>query len=701
MAVPAKCENCANDPQNRPSYPIQPPANLGVVLGVIGGCALVALVVAIVVPLVRRRARPNPSASVRRSLYRKVRDGDVERGAEVDARTNARVLYLPSRRSSFRHQKVFAGPDAQPLLPLLLDPLRPISALTWSDFHSRRSKSQSQSPPRTSTSSTDGTTDGSSRAMSDEDEYADGRAPERDRDRESLSTNRATTSHRSTSSRSAREREAAFRRDEQGRPQISNSTSGGYRARALPQPPRSPTPPGLPSKREYSIYSARRASLPLPITPTSPADQASAGMPHLFAPVPVSLAVPSPATASASAAGGSALSRHPSSRHRTGTLKPGMEPVLEDDAYAETRSLQLPSPPASPEQAQPQPHHRSSSSRRRPSLTPSQSAPLTTSTSYRPRSSTGPAIPLTAAFQTSVLRSGSQSTAGSSAGHHHRYPSIVTSSTRARPTSVQVAPSSSAGGLLSPESPDMARPTEAFRRMSTTDIRHRRPSTAEGADEPRAFLRTSDAARTTQVQPGMSTPYDPRAATMSTGYHAGGGPSFTTPPPNPLSPPALAPTPPRLSLAVHARSPDAGPSNVTWRGSSSSLPMPPQQQPLYPPTPQQQMYQQNQQHMYQQQQQGLGGGPALVRRKDSNALRPLPVSALMGAPPSAMGMSGSGSRSRSNSVRSTRIGTGVGTVQLPPLEPVTPLTMSLRSSPEDEQEREERERRERERERRR
>ncbi len=81
-----------------------------------------------------------------------------------------------------------------------------------------------------------------------------------------------------------------------------------------------------------------------------------------------------------------------------------------------------------------------------------------------------------------------------------------------------------------------------------------------------------------------------------------------------------------------------------------------------------------------------------MRRKDSNALRPLPVSALMGAPPSAMGMGGSGSRSRSNSVRSTRIGTGMGTVQLPPLEPVAPLTMSLRSSPEDEQEQEERER---------
>ncbi|KAI0365558.1 hypothetical protein BV20DRAFT_725662 [Pilatotrama ljubarskyi] len=670
MAVPAQCQDCANDPssQNEPysPNPSQRPANLGVVLGVLGGCSLVALVVTIVVPLVRRRVRRAGSIfSSSRSSYRKVRDGDVEGNAVADA--NAEHLYLPSRRPSFRHQKVFAGPDAQPLLPLLLDPLRPISALTWSDFRSR-------------TKSPSASTDSDSLAMPDDVDLPDPAAT----DKTSLSTNRATTSHRSTSTRSARERE--HRRDELGRPVISDD--GAATHPALPSPHRSPTPPGLPSKREYSIVSARRASLPLPITPTSPSDSSqvrvTSGMP-LFAPVP--------SASSTAGVVGSALARHPSGRPRTATQKPGMEPVLEDaaaDAYAETRSLQLPSPPASPEQPQPQPQWRgtlspsssSSSTRRRPSLTASQSAPTTSP--YRPRSSTGPSIPLTAAFQTSVLRSGSQSTTTSStATTGHRYPSIVTSppplpaslhrdsSARARPSSVSVGRSS--GALLSPESPETPRPTEAFRRMSTTDIRHRRPSRSDAEQEsttrgtaggqPRAFLRTSDAMRTTQVQPGLGTSYDPRAVAMSTGTE----PSFTTPPPQPLSPPALSPTPPRLT--VHTRAPSAGPSAVTWRaspsGSTTSL------------SPQQQ-YQEQYQQQYQRQQQGQG--PALVRRKDSPALRPIPVSALAG-----MSLGPSGSRSRSNSVRSTNTSVGTGPVQLPPIDPVTPLTMSLRSSPEDEE----------------
>ncbi|KAH9856045.1 hypothetical protein C2E23DRAFT_563976 [Lenzites betulinus] len=745
MAVAAKCANCAND--LHPSHPHQSPANPGVVLGVLGGCALVALVVAVVVPLVRHRRHRPPVLTVRRSLYHRVRtgSGDVERDADADWRGGGIVgLHLPSRSSPVRHQKLFAGPDARPQLhPLLLDPLRPLSALTWSwsDLPSRRARSpraRSVAPGPSPSPSAMAHADAADH--SDSDDATDPRS-------HSHSTTRATTSHRSsTSTRPESVRERECRRDELGRPVISDAATTRTR-RALPLPPRSPTPPGLPSKREYSIVAARRASLPLPITPTSPSDAAHPraappGMP-LFAPVPSASSASSQAPLA-----GPALARHPSSRHRPTTQKPGMEPVLEDStpdayAYAETRSLQLPSPPASPEQPQPYPHFRaspssaahlstaslsnpnaapapapstsSSASRRRPSLTASQSAPTATMP-YRPRSSTGPAIPLTAAFQTSVLRSGSQSTAASSAASagHHRYPSIVTSplalpppsslsavphrdaTGRVRPSSVSVATGSSssstgAGGLLSPDSPEMARPSDAFRRMSTTDIRHRRPSQAGAGteqNEPRAFLRTADAARTTQIQPGLA--YDPRAASMSGGP---GGPSFTTPPPHPLSPPALSPTPPRLS--VHTRGASMAPSSATWRGSSSShssalspqQPIPYQQYHQQYQQQQQQQYQQQQQQSQQQQQQG----PALVRRKDSTALRPLPVSALMGPPSAGMaalslaqgGGGVGGSRSRSNSVRSSR--TGTSAVQLPPMDLGTPLNMSLRSSPEEDE----------------
>ncbi|KAI0759976.1 hypothetical protein BD413DRAFT_607385 [Trametes elegans] len=664
MAVPAKCENGANDPSS-PHEPYQPnpndpPANLAVVLSVLGGCSLVALLVAIVVPLARRRVHRRASiVSTTRSAYQRVHDGDVDVERDVDAHVNAHDgdMYLPSRRPSIRHQKMFAGPDAQPLLPLLLDPLRPLSTLTWSDLRSR-----SKSPGAS--------TDSESLSLPMPDDDLPVRGGTLSPDAASLTTNRATTSHRSTGSSTRSEH---WRRDEQGRPIIiSTDDASGARPGAVPFPPPSPTPPGMPSKREYSIAAPRRASLPLPITPTSPADsnqaRATLGMP-LFAPIP---------SASASTSSVSALARHPSGRPRAGTQKPGMEPVLEDsapDGYADSRSIQLPSPPASPEQGQP--HWRgslvslnapatpsSSTGRRRPSLTASQTAPSTapSTMSYRPRSSTGPAIPLTAAFQTSVLRSGTQSTASSS---HHRYPSNITSPSQAmhreRDERERTRPSS----VASPERP---RPAESFRRMSTTDIRHRRPSRAgdPGADaetrtrqqeEARAFVRTSEAARTTQGQLGSAAGFDPRASTADSGV---GGLSFTTPPPNPLSPPALAPTPPRLS--VHTRTP----SNVTWRPASSGS--------------------------YQQQQ------PALVRRKDSPALRPIPVSALMHphssgssagssplSPPSAgvAGLSLSGGRSRSNSVRSTRTLPVQGQGMIPPLEPVAPLTIS---TPEEDEE---------------
>ncbi|RDX54362.1 hypothetical protein OH76DRAFT_1087222 [Lentinus brumalis] len=236
MPPPAACSNCANDSSSAP--PAQQQANVGVVLGVLGGLCLVAIVVVVVVPLVRRRVRrrepvlPSPSSN---HSYRKARTSDIED-----------EMYLPSRRPSFLHQKMFPGPDGKPLLkPLILDPLRPISALTWSDLRSGANSPSSSTDP------------GSDELAHPHSHLHLHRGIPDPADQASLQTDRAQTSHR-TMSKSTKS---------------SYGTAGAIEDEArssLPSLQRSPTPPGLPSKRGSPAVPSRRASLP--ITPISPPD---------------------------------------------------------------------------------------------------------------------------------------------------------------------------------------------------------------------------------------------------------------------------------------------------------------------------------------------------------------------------------------------------------------------------------------------
>ncbi|EJF57581.1 hypothetical protein DICSQDRAFT_183109 [Dichomitus squalens LYAD-421 SS1] len=630
---------------------------------VVGGLALVALVVVIVVHLVRRReARrwvlPVRFGSVRSSnsgYYRKARTSDIEDGDGT---------YLPSWRPSLLHQKMLPGPS----LPS-----------SWSDLRSRLGLSSASLSHR-----------------ADPDRYRDVEDTEiemaDDGDEMSLPTNGATVSHghrtRSTLSGSSR----------------SMTTGGAIEGEALPSLPPSqstPTPPGLPSKRVSPAVTARRASLP--ITPISPSDSnmspSSFSSNRNTAMHPFVRPLPTPPTMSGSGASQmtpSAMAFSPLSpvspanlaRNASYARSRGMDPVPEDadaDAseYAETRSLrQLPSPPASPDQDHVDARRRGSSvsSSRRPSLAGRQSAPNALPSSYRPRSSTGPSVglPLTAAFQTSVLRTGSGASSSSIApsrssfAHGQRYPSITTSSPppRSRPSSASVSSMSSvmAAARASPSpspAPDtndvMARPTEAFRRMSTTDIRQRhprasssRPDSPNAEGQARAFLRTSDALGMPQVYETTTSGTSSRPSSShrhavvynppppGTGISGGAPPSsFASSRPLPLtptSPPALSPiaTPaasssaPRLSVHTNPRAPGTGsaqPSAVNWKSLAS------------------------------------GSRTSLASTHHSSSQTPLP-------------------RSRSNSVRSVRTLPS----HLPPLDPLPPLSIGLKGSSEEDNE---------------
>ncbi|OBZ69617.1 hypothetical protein A0H81_10523 [Grifola frondosa] len=319
-----------------------------------------------------------------------------------------------------------------------------------------------------------------------------------------------------------------------------------------------------------------------------------------------------------------------SSRHRAVVQRPGMEPVMEDGTDLYATSLQLPSPPASPNQSQRD--WRTNTSTRRPSLTGSQAAP--TSLPFRPRSSTGPSFPLTSAFQTSMLRSGMQSTPHTSTTQ--RYPSITTSPPPHEP--------SRSGSALLGSNPQVesvtkaSRPVDPFRRLSTTDIRHRHPlqasaepSASPPSSEQRAFLYPPESLRKPQYQEAGGSSSHRQGTSVSGSIH------------------------PSQSQSSHTRS-----SADTTRTGPSMV-----------------VSNQQQSHVQQQQQ------PALVKRKDSLALRPLPLSSFLHSPPHSP-PSGPTARSRSNSVRTERS----LPVYIPPLDPIPPLNFEHKYSPEDPEQKE-------------
>ncbi|KAH9942231.1 uncharacterized protein BXZ73DRAFT_97650 [Epithele typhae] len=265
-----------------------------------------------------------------------------------------------------------------------------------------------------------------------------------------------------------------------------------------------------------------------------------------------------------------------------------MAPLYEDGDggdLAETRSLQLPSPPASPDRGYgPQ--------ARRPSLT---GRPTSTSTSSgRPRAGTGPStpLPLTAAFNTSVLKAGGGEGArlgrSASVSGSNRFPAIAP---RSRPSSATVRPHAHAGEDAEGEK-EMARPTEAFRRMSTTDIRQRHPYAREleltqpaAGTSASAGRRHRDAAVYSPPAPRSPSPlaghgqrphphphpHPPSAFPYGSGARQPSGLASPTPTPtttptlNAITNPIQAPAP-RLSVQTATATRHAG---VSWKSLAS------------------------------------------------------------------------------------------------------------------------------------
>ncbi|OCH89881.1 hypothetical protein OBBRIDRAFT_793871 [Obba rivulosa] len=472
-----------------------------------------------------------------------------------------------SRRSSFRHQKNLFGPDA--LLPLVT----PVSTFAWSDMRSRSPSCDDDS-------------------LDEAEVY-------------SFPTAGATTSH--LNMKEGREfpfgREAVDVRGRRGKDATRTS---------LPSPNRTPTPPGLPSKHGHEHGYAPAASTSLLATTTTHSAMGESSASEAALPLtPVSPIAP------------------PS--RNTSRVRPAMPPVMEDSPGSRPTSLQLPSPPSSPDQVQA--HWRTHSSRR-PTITASHSAPTTLP--FRPRSSTvtSPSFSLTSAFRSPLAQSNTVLSTSSASPMSQRYPSFNTPSqhSRSRASSVSV----DVGAFPQTYTP---RPVDTSHRMSSSDIRHRH--TSHQPHDPASStvsLRHPDSLRTSRyLTPGSSAPHQ-----YAQPEHTA-PPTFTTPPPAPLSPPVQPITPPRLSTTYSRASdaPRAGPSTVTWRAGSA------QQQ------------------------------PALVRRKDSLALRPIAPSFLHSPPqhsPAHSPPSGPSGRSRSGSIRSVR----TVPAHIPPLEPLPPLQFDAR-----------------------
>lgn len=483
----ATCTNCPTEPPLSPSSEdlgYDHSISFGVVMGVLGGMALVMLFVLIVVPLVRCRKGIRNGRSARKSS----RSDDVESS------------FLASRRSSFLNQKMEAPSGPRALLPLI----HRVSTFTWSDLRSKNLSADSMDQVAT---------------------Y-------------SFHTDKATTSHLEPGQRTPPYDEYNMGDDDDG-----------YTCSTASSPMRTPTPPGLPSKIGASNV-VGRASPSGHLLSTD----AGGGSPPMLPVSPVSPGAPAQPMSS-------------SSRSRRHTMKPFMEPVPEHGGHTSPHSRQLPSPPASPDQDQPL------QGTRRPTLTGTHS--LSATLPFRPRSGSGPAPQLANAFDPSLL------TALPS-------PDFDAHSSRSRSSTVSQEGGQQSEGVL--------RPAEAFRRMSTTDIRHRRPTYSP-----------------TEREPGPSQP-------SGSGRRA----SSAAVPPTLFSPVPLntATPPPHAPYRNPTGSGRSEPSNLTWRSS-----LPPRPLPQHEPQ------------------------PALVKRGDSRALRPLPPSAFASPPTSPRPSS---SHSRTSSGRSVQ-----------------------------------------------
>ncbi|PSR79487.1 hypothetical protein PHLCEN_2v7012 [Hermanssonia centrifuga] len=485
-----------------------------------------------------------------------------------------------SRKSSFRHhQETRAGPDA--LLPLLPE----MSTFTWSDLRSHNTSAESIGGD-----------------MDVVDVY-------------SFPTNNATTSHLNLKEGLIESgQELTDSLSVVGGPSGTAPKRGS--ARVPPSAKRSVTPPGLSSKASSSRE-----------TDESVVDQSSA---LFYARPNIPLVLPaSDATLSNSS-----------------FYKPGiaMEPVLEQtvNSHSTSRSgsLQLPSPPASPPHTQLQrskSHTRSQSQastqqadwrfstpRPRPSLSSTISAP--NALPFRPTSSSTstcspravgqlPHSPptssllsphsLTNTFRSPLHRSNSQSTTSDIA----RYPSLT--SQQPIPEGATWSPSarSRAGSTASerPARPQGARPrpVEMLREEgSESAVRSSGRRASMSAAPPAAFATSEDPTATdahgshraylrssVSIQtPPTEVVHTPEGQTMSPSYFDPRYRHTLTA----AAPPGTSGSPSSYSLSPSRR------SSIS-QGTTTPL----------------------------------KSQPALVRRKDSPALRPIPVSTLMYSPPTS------------------------------------------------------------------
>ncbi|KAI0688974.1 hypothetical protein BC835DRAFT_281332 [Cytidiella melzeri] len=658
--------------------------NLKVILGVVGGMALAAMVVFVSVPCVRWYKRKRDSST-------RTTTGDIESSGSRRSRWG----FSGSRRSSARqnrhhhHGEKTGCPDGlmQPLLPELSE----VSTFTWSNLrHSKNSSAESL----------------------DELDVADVY---------SLPTNDATLSHRTTghSDRSAAPSDHPYSvlGGQHGSAKRRRST-----AQLPPSAKRSLSPPGLPPKTtshnllDQSPYNRLEEQVSSPTgfvtspTPTVSLPSSGFGATKGFANTLSDKALSSPGIDMQPISEGGHVSSKPGS---------GSRPV----------SLQYPSPPASPHHVQSQlpplsrsrstaqSHSRSNSQqladwrfanaqRPRPPLSSALSAP--TALPFRPPPATGSAsatgtwwassasrrpgpssaAPLTSAFQAPLARSDSQSSGPSEL---YRNPSTLTKSPSPIPeASVYHATSRvrspSVVSERSARTPQGARPrpVDTLRQESSTSARSSRraslpvsplpPSSyvstpaMEETGHHQLYLRSNTSLHTPQVE---RTPHTPEGQSVAPSY-------FDRRPHMPQSSssfsnnmshvgqdsPTTIPTSPRPTDYAY-KSPSLEPGRSRRTSISSAI----------VPGPSSSRSRQ----------------PAFVRREDSQALRPMPATALLHsqspprgshsrsgslnyAMPSVRGRSGSVVSSSREGSDQDRIGRNSSArAVLPPLERIPPM----------------------------
>lgn len=607
---------CQNQ-QNQSSNSTDPSPNLGVIFGVLGGLALIAFIVFIAVPPIRRRQA------------RKIRLArDVESSSTNERKPSLLSFLSHHRQSPFHHKKTASGPDA--LLPLLT----PLSTFTWSDLRGSNNESTD------SIDDVDG--------MEKVEVY-------------SFQTDNATISHHGQDGWAAGGRSVKTGERSEG-----SAWSAHVSASGLSSPQRSPTPPGLPTKSSTPADQNKSAQV-------APSTLANPNPTFVFSPGPL----PHPGSSPLSVSGIELSMQHPvkaksrSSRPHSIQLPspPASPPVSQSSQSSSlTRSRSVRSnsnatlpqsdtrfnrfrPPISSNHSAPTalPFRPPTSSRNPPSSWTSSAAPGSSSTQ---------SPPLTGAFRNDNLRSGSSSTSAPSNDSSSRYPEM-TPIDNTLPTSFSRRRSGSTVSEMPPtiqRTPleSRLRPSDMFRRASMSTNApvlpgKRLASSASsvmslpigGGEDipepstPRAYLRMSGSHHTTPQYETVPSTHGGQSGSLSY-FDSTTRQELSSSNTRPSSSSHPLPDAPRSSrsirpLPVPPNQAQAQPSS----SSSSHYPLPPETSQSYKKV-------------------SKSGQPAYVKRKDSPALRPLPQSPFLSSPPTSppLGPTHHHSRSRGGSISS-------------------------------------------------